>query len=86
MGLEDAGKVEGVKVFHAGTTRHDGAFFTAGGRVLGVTSRAADLRTAVDRVYAAAAKNRVRRCVLPQGHCCASAKEIVLVSILTGKT
>ena len=33
LGLEDAGKVEGVKVFHAGTTRHDGGFFTAGGRV-----------------------------------------------------
>jgi phosphoribosylamine--glycine ligase len=56
MGLEDAGKVEGVKVFHAGTSRRDGAFFTAGGRVLGVTSRAADLRTAVDRVYTAASK------------------------------
>ena len=49
MGLDDAGKVEGVKVFHAGTTRRDGAFFTAGGRVLGVTARAADLKTAVDR-------------------------------------
>ncbi|MGZ4730605.1 MAG: phosphoribosylglycinamide synthetase C domain-containing protein, partial [Terriglobales bacterium] len=56
MGLEDAGKIEGVKVFHAGTTRRDGAFFTAGGRVLGVTSRAPDLETAVDRVYAAASK------------------------------
>ena len=50
------GKVEGVKVFHAGTTRRDGAFFTAGGRVLGVTARAADLKTAVDRVYAAASQ------------------------------
>ena len=56
MGLEDAGKVAGVKVFHAGTTRRDGAFFTAGGRVLGVTARAADLQTAVDRVYKAASK------------------------------
>src|SRR5450755_2036664 len=56
MGLEDAGKVEGVKIFHAGTTSRDGAFFTAGGRVLGVTSRAADLKTAVDRVYRAASK------------------------------
>ena len=56
LGLEDAGKVEGVKVFHAGTTRHDGAFFTAGGRVLGVTARAPDLKTAVDRAYAAASK------------------------------
>jgi phosphoribosylamine--glycine ligase len=55
-GAEDAGKVEGVKVFHAGTTRRDGAYFTAGGRVLGVTSRAAELKTAVDRVYAATSK------------------------------
>ena len=56
MGLDEAGKIEGVKVFHAGTTRRDGSFFTAGGRVLGVTSRAADLATAVERVYAAASK------------------------------
>ncbi len=56
MGLEEAEKVEGVKVFHAGTTRHDGAYFTAGGRVLGVTARAADLETAVDRAYEAASK------------------------------
>jgi len=56
MGLEDAGKVTGVKVFHAGTTRRDGGFFTAGGRVLGVTARAPDLETAVDRAYEAASK------------------------------
>jgi phosphoribosylamine--glycine ligase len=55
-GLEDAEKLEGVKVFHAGTAFRHGGFFTAGGRVLGVTSRAPDLRTAVDRAYAAAAK------------------------------
>src|SRR5579863_2574955 len=29
-GLEEAAAVEGVKVFHAGTTRHDGAYFTSG--------------------------------------------------------
>jgi phosphoribosylamine--glycine ligase len=56
LGIEDAGKVTGVKVFHAGTTRHDGAYFTAGGRVLGVTARAADLGTAVDRAYEATSK------------------------------
>ena len=50
-GLEEASKIEGVKVFHAGTTRHDGGYFTAGGRVLGVTARAADLKTAVGRAY-----------------------------------
>src|ERR1700693_1209570 len=47
LGLDEAGKVAGVKVFHAGTSRHDGAYFTAGGRVLGVTARAGDLQTAV---------------------------------------
>jgi phosphoribosylamine---glycine ligase len=56
LGLDEADKVEGVKVFHAGTSRHDGAYFTAGGRVLGVTARAADLKTAVDRAYEAASK------------------------------
>src|ERR1700675_70585 len=56
VGLDQAAAIEGVKVFHAGTTRRDGAFFTAGGRVLGVTSRAVDLKTAVDRVYQATSK------------------------------
>ena len=51
MGLEDAGKVQGAKVFHAGTSKRDGAYYTAGGRVLGVTARAADLPTAVQRAY-----------------------------------
>jgi phosphoribosylamine---glycine ligase len=53
VGKDDAGKTEAVKVFHAGTSKHDGDFYTAGGRVLGVTARAADLETAVDRAYRA---------------------------------
>ena len=52
-GLEEAGAVEGVKVFHAATSRRDDVYFTSGGRVLGVTARAPDLRTAVNRAYAA---------------------------------
>jgi phosphoribosylamine--glycine ligase len=55
-GLADAEKVAGVQVFHAGTTKHDNAYFTSGGRVLGVTARAADLKTAVDRAYQAVAR------------------------------
>src|ERR1700678_812740 len=55
-GLNDAADVEGVKVFHAGTSKRDGAFYTAGGRVLGVSARAADLQTAVDRAYEACEK------------------------------
>jgi phosphoribosylamine--glycine ligase len=55
-GLEDVEKVAGVKVFHAGTTKHDDAYFTAGGRVLGVTARAASLDEAVKRAYEAVQK------------------------------
>jgi phosphoribosylamine--glycine ligase len=55
-GLADAEKVAGVQVFHAGTTKHDDAFFTSGGRVLGVTARGADLETAVNLAYQAVAK------------------------------
>ncbi len=55
-GLEEAGAVEGVKVFHAGTSQRDGVCYTAGGRVLGVTARAASLETAVARAYEACGK------------------------------
>ena len=52
-GLESVGAREGVKVFHAATSRRDDVYFTSGGRVLGVTARAPDLATAVERAYAA---------------------------------
>jgi phosphoribosylamine---glycine ligase len=55
-GLEDAGAVEGVKVFHAGTSKRDGVYYTAGGRVLGVTARAGSLGTAMARAYQACGK------------------------------
>jgi len=54
-GLGAAAKVEGAKVFHAGTALRDGQIVTAGGRVLGVTARGSDLQQAVDRAYEAAA-------------------------------
>ena len=57
-GLDEAGAVEGVKVFHAGTSKRDGAFYTAGGRVLGVSARAGELETAVERAYEACGKIR----------------------------
>src|SRR5579863_6993088 len=50
-GLEEAGAVEGVKVFHAGTSKRDGAYYTVGGRVLG-----AGLDSAVARAYEACGK------------------------------
>ncbi len=55
-GIEDANAVEGVKVFHAGTSKRDGAYYTSGGRVLGVTARAGDLESAVARAYEACGK------------------------------
>ena len=55
-GIEAADKLEGVKVFHAGTTRRDGEYFTAGGRVLGVTARASDLHSAINRAYEAVSR------------------------------
>jgi len=55
-GIEDADKLEGVKVFHAGTSTRDGDYYTAGGRVLGVTARAENLETAVNRAYEAVGK------------------------------
>lgn len=55
-GLDEAAKLEGVKVFHAGTSGHNGDFLTAGGRVLGVTARAAELQTAVNHAYEACGK------------------------------
>jgi phosphoribosylamine--glycine ligase len=55
-GLEEAAKVGAVKVFHAGTSKRDDAFYSSGGRVLGVTARAAELETAVQRAYEACAQ------------------------------
>jgi phosphoribosylamine--glycine ligase len=53
IGLEEAAKMDGVKVFHAATSRRDGSFYSSGGRVLGVTARAAQLPEAVKGVYRA---------------------------------
>jgi len=56
LGLAETAKSEGIKVFHAGTAKHDGTYFTSGGRVLGVTAKAADISTAVQHVYDAIAR------------------------------
>jgi phosphoribosylamine--glycine ligase len=51
FGLESAAELKDVKVFHAGTTVRNGRFYTSGGRVLGVTARAARLEDAIDQAY-----------------------------------
>jgi phosphoribosylamine--glycine ligase len=50
-GLETASEMKNVKVFHAGTSKRDGKYYTSGGRVLGVTARAPRLQDAIARAY-----------------------------------
>jgi phosphoribosylamine--glycine ligase len=55
-GLDEAAKVPGVKVFHAGTKLVDGIPATDGGRVLGVTAIGDTLADAKKAAYGAVAK------------------------------
>lgn len=55
-GIEEASRLEGVQVFHAGTALKDGQLVTAGGRVLSVAARGTTLQEAVARAYDAAAR------------------------------
>jgi len=51
--LDDAAKVEGVRIFHAGTARRDGKLIANGGRVLNVTALGSDVAQARERAYRA---------------------------------
>jgi phosphoribosylamine--glycine ligase len=55
-GLEDAARVPGVEVFHAGTSLVEGNYITSGGRVLAVTAAAESLEAALHRAYEAMAR------------------------------
>jgi phosphoribosylamine--glycine ligase len=55
-GVEDAERLAGVTVFHAGTAARDGALVTAGGRVLGVQALGADITEAIARAYGAVSR------------------------------
>ena len=51
-GLDQDGQLqEAYAVYHAGTAWKDGRFYTNGGRVLGVTATAADLKSAIEKAY-----------------------------------
>ncbi len=53
-GLDEAAKVPGVKVFHAGTAQTaDGQVVSSGGRVLGVTALGSNIATAKLQAYTA---------------------------------
>lgn len=55
-GLEDAAKVDGVKIYHAGTKKSDSGVFSTGGRVLAVTGLGSNLKEALKRSYEAVSK------------------------------
>jgi phosphoribosylamine--glycine ligase len=63
-GLDDAGKVEGVELFHAGTVAKDGHILANGGRVLNVCASGKTVAEAQARAYAA-----VDRIKWPEGFC-----------------
>ncbi len=52
-GIEEAERLEGVVVFHAGTSVDRGMLVNSGGRVLGVTAIGDTLDRAIDRAYIA---------------------------------
>ena len=63
-GLEAAGAVEGVTIFHAGTRIENGRVLANGGRVLNVTAQGSSLAQARQRAYAA-----IDRIDWPEGFC-----------------
>jgi phosphoribosylamine---glycine ligase len=63
-GLDDAAKVEGVEIFHAGTIAKDGDILANGGRVLNVCASGKSVTEAQQRAYQAV--DRIR---WPEGFC-----------------
>ncbi len=57
-GLDEKGQLDGMFVYHAGTRYENESFYTAGGRVLGVTATAPTLQEAIDTAYKGV--NRIR--------------------------
>lgn len=52
-GLDENGQHPGVYVYHSGTRKENGKFYTSGGRVLGITAEGKDLKEALAKSYAA---------------------------------
>ena len=61
-GLDDATKLDGVHIFHAGTKRANGAVATSGGRVLAVTALGSTIEAARTRAYEAAGRIHFEGC------------------------
>jgi len=52
-GLEEAARIPGIEIFHAGTERRDGRIIATGGRVLNVTATGTTVSEARERAYRA---------------------------------
>lgn len=52
-GLDESGQHEGVYVYHSGTKKKDGKYYTNGGRVLGIEAEGSTLEEALEKSYAA---------------------------------
>ncbi len=63
-GLDDAAKIEGAEIFHAGTVAKDGVILANGGRVLNVCASGKTVSEAQRRAYQA-----VDRIQWPEGFC-----------------
>jgi phosphoribosylamine---glycine ligase len=63
-GLDDAAKIEGVEIFHAGTTAKEGTILANGGRVLNICASGKSVTDAQRRAYEA-----VDRIQWPDGFC-----------------
>lgn len=61
-GLKEAGDMEDVVVFHAGTKKEQNKIITCGGRVLGVTSLCGGIEGAIEKTYKAVDKINFKRC------------------------
>ena len=61
-GLEEAAKIEGIQIFHAGTKRDGDEVKTAGGRVLAVTALGSTIERARSRAYEAVSRIRFENC------------------------
>jgi phosphoribosylamine--glycine ligase len=55
-GLDENGQREDAIIYHAGTEFRENGFYTAGGRVLGLTASAETLDSALEKVYKTAQK------------------------------
>ena len=61
-GLEEAAKLDGIQIFHAGTKRVNGDVVTAGGRVLAVTALGSTIASARDCAYEAVSRIQFEGC------------------------